>query len=148
MVQILLVSEAGEDHESFRELLADPACGLPGDGPWVLRSRHSIASALAVLEGHPVPIVLSACELGSDTWREMLDALAAFSRPPLLIVISRLDDEGLWAEALNLGVYDLLVKPFDADEVGRILGQAWRRWAERDEAEAAKSPRYKTAHAS
>lgn len=148
MAQVLLVSKDAEDHESVRELLAEPTCTLPGDGPWILHSSHSIDSALAVLKRHPIPIVLSACELGPDTWREMLDALMGYSRPPLLIVISRLDDEGLWAEALNLGVYDLLVKPFDADEVVRILGQARLHWAELEDAEASKGPLYKTAHAS
>jgi DNA-binding response OmpR family regulator len=148
MGQVLLVSGDGEDHESLREFLAEPTCRLPGDGPWILHSSHSIDSALAVLERHPIPIVLSACELGRDTWREMLNVLMGFSRPPLLIVISRLDDEGLWAEALNLGVYDLLVKPFDAEEVVRILGQARLRWAELVEAGSARSPRYKTAQAS
>jgi hypothetical protein len=35
-------------------------------------------------------------------------------------VTSRLADERLWAEALNLGAWDVLAKPFDADEVIRI----------------------------
>jgi CheY-like chemotaxis protein len=37
--------------------------------------------------------------------------------PPMLIVTSRLADDYLWAEALNLGAYDVLAKPFDASEV-------------------------------
>lgn len=148
VAQVLLVSEAGEDYAFLRELFADPDCGLPGDGSWKLHSCHSIPSALALLAAHAIPIVLSACELGADTWRAMLEALAPLPRKPLLIVISRLDDEGLWAEALNLGIYDLLVKPFDADEVVRIMGQAWLHWAELCEGEAVGNPRYKTAHAS
>jgi len=45
--------------------------------------------------------------------------------PPLLIVASRLADEYLWAEALNPGAYDVLAKPFDAEEVIRVLRSAW-----------------------
>ena len=47
-----------------------------------------------------------------------------------LIVTSRLADEYLWAEALNLGAYDMLAKPFDASEVVRVLGSAWRHWTD------------------
>ena len=39
---------------------------------------------------------------------------------------SRLADEHLWAEALNLGAYDLLAKPFDRMEAMRVLDAAWR----------------------
>jgi len=53
--------------------------------------------------------------------------------PPLVIVTSHLADERLWAEALNLGAYDVLAKPFDAIEVGRILGLAWQHWQDRHE---------------
>ena len=50
--------------------------------------------------------------------------------PPVLIVTSRLADEYLWAEALNLGAYDVLVKPFDASEAVRVLDSAWRHWTD------------------
>lgn len=146
-VRVLLVSEESEDHEYLGDLFGDPACGLTAECRWALHSAHSIHSALAVLEAHAIPIVLSACELGPDTWRAMLDALAALSEPPLLILISRLDDERLWAEALNLGAYDLLAKPFEANEVVRIIGRAWLHWAELHEDDAARNRRYKTVHA-
>ena len=49
--------------------------------------------------------------------------------PPLLIVTSRFADERLWAEALNVGAYDVLAKPFERDEVNRVLTSAWVRRA-------------------
>jgi DNA-binding NtrC family response regulator len=42
-----------------------------------------------------------------------------------------LADEHLWAEALNLGAYDVLAKPFDPTEVVRTLSQAWLHRASR-----------------
>ncbi|MBN9662645.1 MAG: hypothetical protein J0H49_30885 [Acidobacteria bacterium] len=75
----------------------------------------------------------------------MVDALASYPRPPLLIVISRLDDERLWAEALNLGVYDLLAKPLATSEVVRILNQAWRQWQAIREGSRGRNSLYKTA---
>ena len=44
---------------------------------------------------------------------------------------SRLADDRLWSEALNLGAYDVLAKPYDPDEVLRVLDLAWIRWVER-----------------
>jgi len=41
--------------------------------------------------------------------------------PPLLIVTSRHADEYLWAEALNLGAYDVVAKPFDSHELSRVV---------------------------
>jgi DNA-binding response OmpR family regulator len=61
----------------------------------------------------------------------MLDHLTLLPDPPLLIVTSRLADERLWAEALNLGAWDVLAKPFDADEVIRIIGIACQHWEDR-----------------
>ncbi len=58
----------------------------------------------------------------------MLTRLDCLSDPPFLIVTSRLADEQLWAEALNLGAYDVLAKPFDAQEVNRTLSSAFFRW--------------------
>jgi DNA-binding response OmpR family regulator len=48
--------------------------------------------------------------------------------PPPLIVTSRLADERLWVEALNLGAFDVLAKPFDSTEAMRVVGAAWRAW--------------------
>ena len=41
--------------------------------------------------------------------------------PPMFIVTSRLADDALWAEVLNVGGYDLLLKPFRAEEVIRMV---------------------------
>jgi DNA-binding response OmpR family regulator len=48
-----------------------------------------------------------------------------------LNVSSRLADDYPWAEALNLGAYDVLAKPFEATEVIRIVSLAWRHWQDR-----------------
>ena len=45
-----------------------------------------------------------------------------------LIVTSRLADDRLWAEALNLGAYDVLAKPFERMELVRSVSSAWLHW--------------------
>jgi hypothetical protein len=44
------------------------------------------------------------------------------------IVVSRLADEQLWAEALNLGDWDVLATPFDRSESIRSVASGWRHW--------------------
>jgi len=98
---------------------------------WAVIRRATIASALSVLREMPTPIVICDCDVLPATWQELLDRISLLPNPPLLIVTSRLADERLWAEALNLGAWDVLAKPFDADEVQRIVSIAEQHWQDR-----------------
>jgi DNA-binding response OmpR family regulator len=61
--------------------------------------------------------VISDCSMPDGrNWKDLLAELQIFPDPPPLIVTSRLADERLWAEVLNMGGYDLLLQPFDAKE--------------------------------
>ncbi len=84
--------------------------------------------ALGLLQSRPIPIVLCDCGAG---WREVLDGFRSLPHPPALIVTSRIADDRLWSEALNLGAYDVLAKPYQPEEVVRVLDMAWLRWVER-----------------
>ncbi|MCL5744434.1 MAG: hypothetical protein M1541_11000 [Acidobacteria bacterium] len=42
----------------------------------------------------------------------------------MFIVTSRLADDALWAEVLNVDGYDLLLKPFRGEEVVRMVNAA------------------------
>jgi DNA-binding NtrC family response regulator len=98
---------------------------------WTVSSSSTIASVLSVLRETPIPIVICDCDIVPGSWGEMLHQISLLPDPPLLIVTSRLADERLWAEALNLGAWDVLAKPFDADEAIRIVGVAWQHWQDR-----------------
>lgn len=87
-----------------------------------------VEAALPALRSSRVPVVLCDSQLN---WRQLLDQLRGLPEPPFLIVTSRLADDRLWSEALNLGAYDVLAKPFDSNEVTRVLAMAWMRWSER-----------------
>ena len=98
---------------------------------WIVIASATVASALSVLREIPIPIVICDCDISSGTWGEMLDHISLLPDPPLLIVTSRLADERLWAEALNLGAWDVLAKPFAADETIRIVSVAQQHWGDR-----------------
>lgn len=92
---------------------------------------HPVSSASLAVEAlsrREIPIVIAEGDLSPDTWQGMLEYTLRLSDPPFLIVASRSADERLWAEALNLGAWDVLAKPFDKQEVCRVVFSAWRHW--------------------
>ena len=113
----LLISPAEEDHEIFDELFHRWG--------WTLEHASSIHSASLLLNENATSVVLTERDLPIGTWKDVLEVVLGLPEPPLVIVISRLADERLWAEALNLGVYDVLAKPLDDTEVLRVLSLAW-----------------------
>ncbi len=100
---------------------------------WKLYGADRLESALAVLHEHEVGVVLSEKDLPPHSWTHIMDAIHHFQDAPTVIVASRLADERFWAEALNLGAYDVLAKPFNRDEVLRSVSLAWLNWHHKHE---------------
>ena len=69
-------------------------------------------------------LVLTDAELPDGSWRDLLQLLLESERPCEMIVCSRVGDEQLWAEVLQCGAYDLLVEPYEGQEVLRIIQSA------------------------
>jgi DNA-binding response OmpR family regulator len=124
---ILFVGPRAEDHQRLSEILASMADPSEPASPWTLETSPSLEEAIGVLQRSQMGVVLCDTELGNASWRELLEEVNQLAEPPSLIVTSRAADEYLWAEALNLGAYDVLAKPFDPGEVVRVLHSAWRR---------------------
>jgi len=99
---------------------------------WHVQPESSVQSVLAAIDREPIAIVICDRDWVADEWKSLLDRFASLARPPLLIVTSRTADDRLWAEALNLGAYDVIAKPFDASEVVRIAGLACAHWNQCD----------------
>jgi len=96
--------------------------------PWrTHRVRNRSEFARHMHSGH-ARVVVCERDLPDGDWRDVLEIAASMLSPPPVIVTSRLADEYLWAEVLNLGGYDVLAKPLDRQEVGRSLNLAWERW--------------------
>jgi DNA-binding NtrC family response regulator len=110
---ILSVSPVDVDHSSLGALIADSSC--------VLMKAHDLGSALSLLKQHNIAVVLCERELRPGTYIDLLEHIIAKPNALSLIVASRLADERLWAEALNLGASDVLAKPFDRSEVLRSV---------------------------
>jgi DNA-binding response OmpR family regulator len=132
-ITVLSISPIKDDHSALKRIFTNPKRSVYTDSEWVLQPVLTLKAALPLLRDNPIPIVLSERDLLPGTWREVLAELVTLPDPPLLIVSSRNADEYLWAEALNLGAYDVLAKPFDVEEVVRVLSVAWMRWKRESE---------------
>ena len=61
-------------------------------------------------------MVICERDLQQGSWKDLLEHTQRVANPPFMIVASLHADDYLWAEALNLGAYDVLAKPFDRTE--------------------------------
>lgn len=124
-VTVLSIGPFVEDHSALSGIIARAQWPLCPSSRWTLQSCTNLDSGMLFLKNHRAPLVICEGDLGAATWRDFWAQAASLPDPPFLIVTSRLADEYLWAEALNLGAYDVLAKPFQSEEVVRALSQAW-----------------------
>ena len=144
---VLCVSPNDEDRVSLERIFQESDWTVYTNSEWTLIASPTLASSFSVLRERPIPIVFCECDMLPGTWREMLEHISLLPDPPLLIVTCRLADARLWAEALNLGAYDVLAKPFDAAEVIRIVSLAWQHWLERHKLHAHRTKQRKSGSA-
>jgi DNA-binding response OmpR family regulator len=118
VVRVLAVFDAAEDRQALSQLFRD--------FQWQARFTRSPSSLAGALQDFQPDVVMTDAVLPeSQSWKDVLRSVQQGSELPV-IVSSRLADETLWAEVLNLGGYDLLVKPFDAAEVQNVVSMACR----------------------
>jgi DNA-binding NtrC family response regulator len=84
---------------------------------------HTYEMARAILSKDPPQLVICDRALDDGKWQDLLDFESVKAGLTLVVVTSRLADEKLWAEVLNLGGYDVLVQPLDEREVTRLVGR-------------------------
>jgi DNA-binding NtrC family response regulator len=131
---VLVVSPLGEDQlagclrEVFRHSLFQ-------DFNWRMQEAQTCREALECLHRSLIPVVISWCDLcdinWKDLWKRLLRQAVLLAHPPLLIVSYQPVSHCFWSEVINLGGYDVLVKPFEPWDVFRLLSLAWERWRDR-----------------
>lgn len=119
-VSALMVGEYDSDrmlvHDLFRKL------------GWRLFEARDRRRAMDYLDRHPVQVVLADSGTSRWNWTRVLNDLRRLAHPPQLIVTSRMADDSLWAAVLNMGGYDVLARPFESDEVERVVASARRHY--------------------
>jgi DNA-binding NtrC family response regulator len=124
---VLLISPDPEDAVFMREIVSTLGCQLES-----VSDRHEAELAL---QRDVFGVIIAERDLHDGNWRDVLSCLERYSYNPLLVVVSRLADERLWAEVLNLGGFDVLAKPFAHEEANRVIDYALNSWNQRFEKE-------------
>ena len=114
---VLFVSPYPQDARSLAQMLGDVS--LP------LIHALSLKEAASKLETDNFQVVLTEATLEDGTWLDVLQL--ALSLDTELVVTHPWADARFWAEAINLGAYDLLAQPFSGTEVQRVLSSASSR---------------------
>ena len=111
-------------YESERKLLHEVFRRLA----WTLLEADDPRYALSCLRHNLVHVVIANADLPHWSWKEILEDVVSIKPTPLLIVTSRMADDHLWAEVLNMGGFNVLAQPFDRVEVERVLASAGRHF--------------------
>ena len=117
---VVAISSLEEDHVSLEQILSH--------SNWKVLRACTCQQALVLIRENQIPVAICERDLPDGDWKDILAEVARLPNPPKLIVTSRLADDCLWAEVLNLGGWDVLAKPFDLMEVTWSVSQAWRHW--------------------
>jgi DNA-binding NtrC family response regulator len=119
-ITVVSVSPIEDDNSSLEHII--------GPSRWTLLKADKLPTAWDLLQRHEVSVVLCERDLMPGTWIDLLKQFQPMPHPPYLIVTSKFADERLWLEALNLGAWDVLAKPFNRTEVIRTVKLAWDLW--------------------
>jgi len=128
IVSVLSISPIEEDHCALQNILSSLQSAMDPSRTFTVSSCTTLDAGLAVLQNRQFEVIVCEQDLRPGSWRDVLQQVVILPTPPSLIVTSRLADEPLWAEVLNLGAYDVLAKPFDRAEVTRVVNGGWRAW--------------------
>jgi hypothetical protein len=77
-------------------------------------------------------VVISWYEMPDGNWKDLLRQLRLLTKPPLLAVSYQPTGRYFWSEVVSLGGYDVLVNPFGAPDVFRLVSLAWENWKDRN----------------
>lgn len=117
IITLLAISPNQEDRQSLEHILDIDR--------WTVQGARNLEEASSLLRQEP-SLVLCEKDLPDGSWKDVFHQARRLETPPPIVVVSRQADERFWAEVLNLGCYDVLLKPFEYSEVRRVMGMALR----------------------
>jgi len=117
--RILFVSGHRDDAREISQMLQPLRMAIDHAG--------NLQQARAQLRKDDYNVILTEAALPDGSWLDALHLARECPQDLQVIVTDAHADARLWAEALNLGAYDLIAQPFYEPEVRRILYNACSR---------------------
>ncbi|MEX2261178.1 MAG: response regulator [Bryobacteraceae bacterium] len=118
---VLFISPFADDAKVISQMLQSQHVAL--------RHVRDVQHARLALETGPSDVVLTEAEIGDGSWLDVLRMIRETNPGAEVIVTHPFADARFWAEAINLGAYDIIAQPFYESEVQRIIGNACSRYA-------------------
>jgi DNA-binding NtrC family response regulator len=115
---VLLVAAESAERARLQAILQEANCRV------LLCARGRDALELVEFAS----VVICEAPLPDCSWQEILHKTQHRERPPAVIVTSTRTSGTRWAEALNLGAYDVIAQPVLADEALRVVRGAHRQY--------------------
>jgi CheY-like chemotaxis protein len=122
--KLLSVSAEAEDHTVLQRMLSGLGMSVA--------AVCSCQEALDYLRHDEVSVIFCESSMSDGSWKDLLNHVSTAVEAPPLVVTSRLADDYLWSEVLNLGGWDVLAKPFRQQEVLYVIDSAWNHKATPD----------------
>lgn len=119
-ISVIAIGGGETDYSPLRDMFREAS--------WELFETTSAKEALSIIKKYQIPVVLMDRDVPGTNWKDVLKDLRSVKPAPALIITARFADEYLWAEVLNMGGYDILVQPFDQEEVIRVFRAAVRHF--------------------
>ena len=123
--RVLVVDDKENMLKLFGKILADG---------WELSTAGDGARALALLATEPFDVVVSDIKMPGASGFEVLQAVKARAPSTEVILMTGYANVADAVQAMKMGAYDYLEKPFDPDEAARAIARAAERKRLRDEA--------------
>ena len=115
-VRLLAILPGMEDAEQLRQI----AGGLG----WSVAIVNTPAEAMARLQTEQVTAAICDQDLGEEDWRVVMQGIATLPRSPCVLLASRVMDQYLWNEVILNRGYDVVSKPFQGEELRRVVAFA------------------------
>jgi len=81
----------------------------------------------AVERKNEYPITVVVCDADTVDWEEALAVFQRQEEPSAIVFLTRLADERLWLRMLDAGAFDLLEKPYRAQDLCWVITSALKR---------------------
>jgi two-component system response regulator AtoC len=112
---VLVVDDEEGVRESMRAIL---------EGTCDILEAQDGAQALEVLQSHEVDLVMLDQRMPGDAGITFLPRIRAFDPTIIVVLATAVHDVRTAVEAMRLGAYDYLVKPFDVDDILLLVQRA------------------------
>jgi len=113
---VLFISPSSDDARTLASMLG--SVKIP------VQHAETLDRARQKLDQESYGVILTEARFGDGIWEDVVRLVESTRQQSAVVVTDRLADARLWADALDMGAYDVLAQPFCCSEVQRVVSNA------------------------